>query len=472
MNIPFIGGAYTDWSPNLNAQTCINLFPVIDNKEAKNVLALYGTPGLEAIVYFVSRLGYPIRGMYSLGDYLYVVTINSVWRFASDWSYTYLGALTTYSNNMSMADNGLQIMMVDGVTGYIITVATGALSTITDPDFPVSTSVTFQDGYFIVTEKDTGYFYISALYDGTSWDSTDKANAEGRSDTNRTIISNTHDLWIFGKRSIEVYYNSGNADFPFERIQGALIDVGCGAASSAIKIGGRLYWLTDQKRVARSQGYQYEFISTPHIDYQFSKYSTIEDAIAYTYTYIGHQFYVLSFPSEDKTWVYDLTTDYWHEWKSYKGVDSVGRHRGNCSVLFGTDWYVGDYTNSYVYKVNGDYFSDDTHTIIRQRAAQTINKERVNVLHHKFELDFESGVGLSGGVQGEDPQVILDWSDDGGHTWSNQHWTSIGKIGEYKNRAIWRRLGRSRNRIYRTTISDPVKVVIVGAYAELEALKA
>jgi hypothetical protein len=476
MEIPFIGGAYTGRSTNINAQTCVNLFPVIDNKEAKKVIALYGTPGLTEFTYVVSsgRYGLVVRALYTLGDYVYLVVNQNVYRVDSTGSGTSIGSLTTSNGFVSIADNGLEIIIVDGTsTGYTILLSTGVMAAITDPDFPASSSVTFQDGYFIVTEKDTGYIWISGLLDGRSWDSTDKTSVEGRPDNVRTVVSNTHDLWMFGEFSVEIFYNSGNADFPFERIPGALIDIGCAADASPIKINGRLYWLSNQGRVCRNQGYQYEFISTEHIDYQISKYENISDAIGFTYTLDNHSFYVLAFPSADKTWVYDTTTEYWHEWRSYKVAgESFGRHRANCATLLGRDWLVGDYTNGYVYKLSMDAYTDNSEVIQRQRATQTISKDRNFVLYHSLELEFEAGTGISGGVQGEDPQAVLDWSDDGGHNWSNQHWTSMGKIGEYSRRAIWRRMGRSRNRINRVTISDPVKIVIIGAYAELEACKA
>jgi hypothetical protein len=64
---------------------------------------------------------------------------------------------------------------------------------------------------------------------------------------------------------------------------------------------------------------------------------------------------------------------------------------------------------------------------------------------------------------GYDPQVMLRWSDDSGHTWSSEHWTSMGKIGEYGYRTFWRRLGSSRDRVYEVSGTDPVKIAIMGA---------
>ena len=83
-------------------------------------------------------------------------------------------------------------------------------------------------------------------------------------------------------------------------------------------------------------------------------------------------------------------------------------------------------------------------------------------------LDFATGVGLTTG-QGSDPQVMLRWSDDGGDTWSNEHWRSLGKTGAKKTRVHWNRLGQfgDKGRIFELTKSDPVEFSLLGAHADL-----
>ena len=465
MEIPFIGGAYTARSSNLNAQTCINLFPVIDNQQAKTVLSLFGTPGLVPFVQFDQAL---TRYLYVVSGYLYAIIANTIYKISSAGTYTTIGAIATISGFLSIADNGIEIIIVDGSsTAVLINIITG---TKTNASLPANIScITFQDGYFIGLEKDSKRFYISGLYDGSVWDAADVATIEGRSSNMLMVISNTSDLWFLGETSIEVYFNSGNADFPFDQVPGSLIDTGIGAKASLTKIDNSLYWVTNKNRVCYNSGYQVQYISTPEIDYQLSTYSVIEDAIGFTYNVDGHDFYALVFPTAEKTWCYDIFTNYWHEWQSYQdGVTPYSRHRANCSAFFDGSWVVGDYENGSLYKLSMNTYTDNLNPIKRQRAGINISKERKNLIWHSFEVEFESGVGLSGGVQGSDPQAIFDWSTDGGHTWSNQRWKPIGKIGEYRNRVKWRGCGMSISRIPRITIYDPVKVVILGAYADLE----
>jgi hypothetical protein len=474
VKIPFNGGSYTGRSTNVNAQKCVNLFPAIDQSDAKEVLSMYGTPGLKVFCAVETEAADTVfRGLHEKYPILYAVIGPRVYSVGTAGVATLLGTITTSTGNVFMADNGTQTLIVDGtITGHYVSSA-GVLTDITLPC--AAGSVTFQDGYFIITEVSTGKIFISGLYDATSWDALDFATAEANPDDALRVISNAHDLWIFGEKTAEVYYNSGAADFPFDRISGAILEIGLGAVASAVKIDGFLFWMTEKGQVVRNNGYQYQPISTPHIEYQIASYSTISDATAYSYTMEGHTFYVLIFPTAGKTWGFDVTTNYWHEWESYANKDDSipwSRHRSNCGVRFGRKNIVGDYENGTLYELDMNTFTDNSQQTRRIRAAQAISKDRVNVIYHSLEVEFEAGVGLTAGVQGEDPQCCLDWSDDGGHNWSNEHWVSIGKIGEYTRRAIWRRLGRSRNRILRLTITDPVKVVILAAYAQLEALKA
>lgn len=474
MELPFVGGAYTGKSTNVNVQQCINLFPVIDNRGGKVTTFLHGTPGGLLFSTLAEESDTTVnRGMYTFNNILYTVLGEEVYSVTALGVKTKLGDITTTVGNVFFTDNGKEILLVDGTNqGHLIT--TGSLNLISDADFPIATSCTFQDGYFIITSNQ-GKIYISKLYDGTSWNALDFATAESNPDEALSVISNNQDLWIIGEKVTEIYYNSGNVDFPFTRMSGAIIELGTISAATTIKIDGVIYWLSNKGRVVRNNGYRFSTISTSHVDYQISTYEDISDVRAFTYTKQGHIFYVLIFPSVDKTWVYDVTTDFWHEWQSYSAADEEtpwGRNRANSCTKLGDDYIVGDYENGLLYELKMTTFSDNGNEIRRIRTNQIVNKERFNIIWHQVELDFETGVGLDGGVQGENPQVALEWSKDGGHTWSNEHWKSFGKIGKYKTRVKWNRLGKSRNRVLRITISDPVKVVILAAFAELEECNA
>ncbi len=312
MKIPFLGGSYEGRSKSINAQQSINLFPVYDQHEGKEVIAMHGTPGL---LEFVATGGTIVRGIHIMGSYMYAVVAAVVYEITTAGVATSLGSLTTSTGHISMADNGTQLLIVDGTNkGHIVT--TGNLADITDTDFIAATTCVFFDSFFIVSESGTGRIWKSASYDGTSWDALEFATAESVPDELVGIGTTRQNTWLFGGVSTEPWYNSGNPDFPFERIPGATLDIGCASVGSIVEIDGRIYWFTHKKTVARNVDYQYEIISTEAINYQISTYSTTNDATAFSYTLEGRTFYVINFPTEKKTWAMDTDKGKWHEWQS------------------------------------------------------------------------------------------------------------------------------------------------------------
>jgi hypothetical protein len=232
-----------------------------------------------------------------------------------------------------------------------------------------------------------------------------------------------------------------------------------------------LFWLGRDRRgqgiVYRANGYTGVRISTHAVEWQIQQYADLSDAIAYTYQQDGHSFYVLIFPSANTTWVYDAATQAWHERAGF--VDGAfTRHRSNCQMAFNNKIVVGDFENGNIYSFDLDDFSDNGSIqkwLRTWRALPTGQNNLHRTAQHMMQLDCESGVGINLG-QGDDPQVMLRWSDDGGHTWSNEHWASMGKIGQYYKRVIWRRLGMTvklRDRVYEVSGTDPVKIAIMGA---------
>ena len=165
------------------------------------------------------------------------------------------------------------------------------------------------------------------------------------------------------------------------------------------------------------------------------------------------------------TWVFDLATESWHKWLYWNGAEYT-RHRANCGIFFQQKYLVGDYLNGKIYSLENEVYTDDGQPIRRLRRARHLTSDLQRQYFESFQIQFQPGVGLNLG-QGNDPQAMLRWSNDGGSTWSNEHWTSIGKQGQYTARALWRRLGWSRDRIFEVVISDPIKCVIVSA--ELKA---
>ena len=378
---------------------------------------------------------------------------------------------------------------------------------ITDVDFAGASVVGYLNTYFIYIEPNSQRLYYIETFDVGSgdpifplvFDATQVFSAEGSPDNLVGMMVDHGELWLFGENSVEVWYQSGS-DNIFDRIQGAFNELGCAATFSVAKMDNGLFWLGADARgrgmVYRANGYQGQRISTHAIEYAIAQYSTISDAIAYTYQQEGHSFYVLTFPTANATWVYDASTQAWHERAGWDSGDFT-RHRSNCQLSFNNEVIVGDYVNGNLYALDLDVYDDngDIQRWLRSwRALPTGQNDLKRSAHHSLQLDCESGVGVtdeyfegelateddytlttesgdplevdSFHTPGADPQVMLRWSDDGGHTWSNEHWAGMGKIGEFYRRVFWRRLGMTlklRDRVYELSGTDPVKVVILGA---------
>lgn len=465
--VGFIGPSYTLASKNVDCQRCLNLYPEINELgtgKEKEIAWLAPTPGLRRLVTVGAG---PIRGIYSSSqNELFVVSGNQLYRISSAWVATALGStLLTASGPVGMADNGLQLVVVDGTNGYSWDFTAATLTQLSGPGWLGSYSVVEQDGYFIFVKPNSNQFYISGL-NGVTLDPLDISSSEGSPDNIIAQISDHRNVWLFNDQTTEIFYDSGNADFPFERMQGAYIETGIAAKYSAAKANGTVFWLGKDAKgggiVYMASGLQPVRISTHAIETDLKKYSTIADATAYCYQDGGHTFYVLNFPTASRTWVFDAMTKLWHE-RSWTLNGQMLRHRAdNHAYAFGTH-VVGDWENGKLYALESTAKSDDGDFIMRKRSSPHIAEDGALLFHEEFWLDIESGVGLDGIGQGTNPQIMMKMSNDGGHTWSNEKWTDLGKIGERKTRPIWRRLGQARDRVYEITITDPVTVNIIGA---------
>jgi hypothetical protein len=370
-----------------------------------------------------------------------------------------------------MADNGTQLFIAANGPGYIYNNTTNVFQQITDPDFPGAVTVGYLDGYFVFNEPNSQRIWITALLDGLSVDPLDFVSAEGSPDDVTGIIVDHREVWVLGTNSVEVWYNAGTVDFPLQRIQGAFNEIGCISPYSLAKLDNGVFWLGSDARgkgiVYRANGYTGTRISTHAVEWQIQQYNDISDAVAYTYQQDGHAFYVLIFPSANTTWVYDVATQAWHERAGFANGQFT-RHRSNCQMAFNNEIVVGDFQTGNIYAFDLEDYSDNGQIqkwYRTWRALPTGQNNFKRTAQHSLQLNCESGVGLNLG-QGSNPQVMLRWSDDGGHTWSNEHWAPIGQIGAYGRRTFWRRLGMTlklRDRVYELSGTDPVKIAIMGA---------
>jgi len=321
------------------------------------------------------------------------------------------------------------------------------------------------------------------------------SSKDGSPDNLISIIVNNREVYLLGEVSSEVWVDVGSAPFPFQRIPGTNSQHGIIAKFSVSRLADTFAYLSRNQRgqaeVVMMQGYKPTRISNHAVENTLVN-QNVSDAISWTYQLEGHEVYVITFPSLDLTWAYDIASGMWHKWLYIDNFNNYHRHRGNCNALFNGLVLVGDYQNGKVYKLDPSNYTDDGQEIRRLRRAPHLVADLQRQYFDELQIQFQPGVGLqpttssssttavcgiaisgiaicgtsgasTANTGGVNPQAMLRWSSDGGSTWSKEHWVSIGKQGKYTNRAIWRRLGWSRDRVFEVVVSDPVFATIISS---------
>lgn len=457
----FIGGSYTLKSISADAQRTVNLYPETNESgQGKSVASLIFTPGLKLL----STLGIgPNRGLFTTaqgrsfavsGAILYEVTAPLV--------PVSRGTLESAIGPVSMSDNGVHLIVADGAKGYILKLSDNTFLQITDEDFPKASHVAFIDQYLIANDTGDGNFFLSGLSDAPDWDGLDFAAAEGSPDNLQTLLTDHEQLILIGSESTEVWVDTGAADFPFERVSGGYLEFGTIAPWSAQKLASTFIYLAQDKngsgQVMQVAGINGQRVSTYAIEYALSKSTSVSGATSWTYQDAGHTFYCLNAPGLKTTLCLDVSTGLWHERQS-----ALRRHRAENHCVASGMHLVGDYENGNLYQLTDDADTDNGEPKVWRRRSPHLSKETVQIAHYEFILDMKT-LNLTGGA---DPKVGLRYSNNGGHTFGPERWTSPGKVGEYSKRARWERLGQGRDRVYEAFGEG--NVVLTAAYLNLGA---
>ena len=334
----------------------------------------------------------------------------------------------------------------------------------TDGAFSSATSVDIVDNYFVYNRPDTQQFGASAALSPIS-PALSFGSKDGAPDDLVSLIVDNREVYLLGEVSSEVWIYAGTIPFPFQRIPGTSTQHGIAAPFSVARLGNSFAYLSrntrGQAQIVQMNGYVPTRISTHAVENSLTN-QVVNNAVAWAYQLEGHEVYVISFHTINLTWAYDVSSGMWHKWLYTNNLGQYERARGNCCVEFQGLVMVGDYANGKIYKLDPLNYTDDGQHVRRLRRAPHLVADFQREYFDELQIQFQPGVGLPTG-QGENPQAMLRWSDNGGSTWSNEHWTTIGLIGKYANRAIWRRLGTARDRVFEVSISDPVKAVIISA---------
>lgn len=416
---------------------------------------------------------------------LYGVAGTIVWKItelSGVWSFTQIGTVQTVNTPVRFQDNSVDILLVDGRFGYTINLETDVFTQIDKPAFYGSTLVDLMDTYFLLNRPNTNQFYISES-NSITFDALDFASKIGYSDPLVAVMSVKQNVFLFGQQTTEVWYNSGSAAFTFERMPGAFIQYGCESAHSIAQLDSSLIWLSKnesgQALILRTVEYDAQKISTYAIEQEISSYSKISDANAFTYQQSGHAFYVINFPSADKTWCYDFSTGLWHEraWLDENGL--LHRHRANFHAFYKGRHVVGDWQNNNLYILSDDAMQDFGGDILRLRSFPHVVNEGHRIKYSQFIAAMSAGTqvyptpdlaGLPNPYIPSIDKLTLRYSNDGGFSWMEAATQDMGSSGEYGRQYNFNRLGIARDRIFELSWTTARKTAVQGAYIQLEAL--
>ena len=491
----FVGGSYTARSTAVADEECINFYPetvesqgsIVASKSyggstAKSVISLFGTPGL--LKYTDAILAGPVRGSIAAklspnnsASEAWAVIGTEFGFVNSNGHFTPLAAVISDGQPVSMALNTYQILIVGAGHAYCYTIATNTILDVTTLLAGIPIQCQQSDGYFIVTFLNTNKFQMSQILDGTTWPGLLVNEVNVFPENIQSIIVNHRELWVMGSQHIQPYQNTGSAEV-FDVIPGTLIEKGCAATFCPCRLDNSVFWIDEDERGGRSawrsNGYTPQRISTHAVETDLNSYNTAQIATMTTYAYQpdGHIFWVWYIPASQWSWVYDVVEGLWHKrssWNSATGL--AGPHFSQNHIYAYGKHLVGDWNSGNIYEMSLNYFDDNGTAIQRTRRAPTIGDEMKRIFHSSLTIDFDTGLGpqpalVDGNGNPREPQAMLRWSNNRGKTWSNQYAKNCGFAGEYKTRAIWRRLGQSRYRVYELTVSDPIPWTIVDAYLE------
>jgi hypothetical protein len=463
MRVPsFVGPSYTSQSKIASCEKTQNWYPErIEAPDAKSTAALYPCPGYTLLVTLAEG---PVRGWFAQNGRLFVVGGTKLYELDATWVATERGSGLNYNDGApatisSNGDAGHQLFITSGSKGYVYDLTTDTLTFVVDG----ATQGGFLDSFFLAVDPLENKLKISESEDGLTWDVLQVEQRSDASDRWAAVLVVRKEIWLWGSQTTSIYYDAGATPFPFLPNPSAFFNIGILAPASAAIVDNAPMWLGQTTEgagiVYRANGYAPQRVSTHALEYAMSTYSTLLDAVAWTYQDQGHSFYVLRFPTANATWVFDASTGLWHERTSavYGHAYAFGSH------------LVGSTTTGAVYRMATSIATDTDGTgLQRLRRGAHLSSENVRLRFTRFEVALEAGLGLTTG-QGSDPQVMLRWSDDGGQTWSNERWVSAGAVGAYKARAIWRQLGQARDRVFEVSVSDPIPWRLLDAYVDVQA---
>lgn len=467
--VPLTEGNYQSRSVIANAQRCVNLYADINAKDSPFPYTFYPTAGL--VSKWAPAVPAPARGLYtaSNGKVFYVVGRN-VYYVPPSYNVVQIGMINTSQNPISMKDNGRTIVLADGSPqGWTIDLATNAFAAYGEAAYLGSDRVDYLDGFLLFNQPNTRNFY-STLLNSTTIDPTYIAAKSAQPDNLSRVICVDRLAWLLGVANSEVWANAGAPAFPFQEVPGVAPQHGICAPYSLASHNSMIYFVEQNKDgkgvVGKISGYGVSRISTPAIEAELGTYPTLTDAVGFCYSMLGHIYYVVSFPSADVTWSFDMNHNppMPHRWGWSDSDGTLHRHRAQCGT-YGYDVnLVGDWQNGMLYQLSPLIYNDFGGSIRRIRGFPHILGGKGRLCEYsQFQAEMEVGQDLP-----SDAQVSLRISNTRGKSFSQPILRSLGSTGDFERVPQWRQLGRARDMVFELEWSFDAQSALNGGFVDFE----
>ena len=473
----FVGGSYRFPSARIGSQQALNMYPIVHRGKGVRPpypLTFHPTPGTRTYATVGSG---PIRDILFHDGHCFVISGSEYYRLVASGMSTKVGDILSTALPVKIEPNGTgggQNAVMSGGNLYIHTLATDAFAQVTDPDLPSSiVSLAFADSYFLVAAYRTRQFNYSGRFNGLTWSAGDKAEKSQTVDDLVSLEVSSKEVWLFGSKTIEVWYNTGDVVATFAPIQGVLIEHGLMSPRTLRRLAGTLMWLgqwaNGHGQVWMAQGYTPVRVSDDAVEAQWQTYGELDAAYAWTYSETGHPFYVITFPGK-ATWAYDLVTKLWHE-MGYLNPETGDNdpHLGQCHAhAFGTH-LVGSRIDGTIFELTHEALYDhDSDPIRRVVRSPHISVTQRPTTINRFEMRPDVGTAASSG-QGSNPLIMLRYSVDGGRQYSDEIFLPQGAVGEYEQRVGVDRLGQGFDWVFEVSTSEPITHAWGSASVDIDA---
>lgn len=475
----FIGGTYHGKSRRIGVELCQNLIPEVTGGPAvkpKSQIGYYPTPGTRT---FASAGNGPIRDLFYEDGRCFCVSGTEAYSISASGGSTKLGDVATSQLPAKIAGNGPQghqIMFTSGGFGYVWNWATSTWSLITDPAFPANVqSCDFSDGYFLALPYNGIDVFYSALFNGLSWAALRIFSKTQSSDAIRNMAVVNKLIYLLGSKRTEIWQNTGDALVTFAPISGVLMEHGINPFAGLAKVGNTLAWVGqdgDGKCVPWTD-VNFTPVKFSHfgIDQQFQSYQRTDDAICFTYQTRGHLLWVVTFLTEQKTFVADMNTrpPIWHQWAYLNPATGVQEAALARCHAYGFDKHlVGSRLDGTIYELTHDVPYDmDTKPIRRRRRAPHVFAQQGPTTVNRLRLQCDPGVANTTG-QGSHPAVMMSYSVDGGMTYSDELLADQGEQGQYATQVEWHGLGQGDDWVFDLATAEPMDHAWSGASLDAE----